>query len=874
MECWVGVVGWISHIMFSDNIDCPKSADWAADNKFADYPVSDFAQAAQTPNGWSVGGKEKTFFETVPPVQGGPLAQIVQECRFMSRHTPVVGLAIAVGLIAFAGCEPQQPFYLKHVDGDLSHYKGVATEIEYPDVEADRLSDVSAAKRPFSLLNNEPQEIWNLTLEEAVRTALANNKVIRNIGGQIQGAPSFILSNLGGAPTIYDPAIAESDPRAGTEAALAAFDAQFASSVLWERADTPENVNPLLANIGSANIYEHDIGKFQAQLSKTSATGGQFSLTQTVNYDKDRFGYPLPDPALGILGAPYAYPSDWNVNLQAEWKQPLLQGAGTQFNRIAGPGATPGNYNGVMIARLNTDIALADFEASVRNLIIDVENAYWELYFSYRALDSAKAGRDSALATWRKIYTLYRIGGKGGEAEKEAQARENYYNFRVSVESLLGGNGTSLGGFQSIGTGVYQAESKLRYLMGIAATDGRLIRPKDEPTTAKVSFDWCDVLNEGLVRNEELRQQKWVVKNRELQLIAAKNFLLPRLDFDAQYRWLGLGNDLLPVPNGTGADFTALNSNAYSSLTGGQFQEWQLGLQLNMPLGFRREMAGVRNAQLSLTKERVKLQEAELELSHQLAFAVRDLETNYMLAQTNFSHRVAAQREVEAVTAAYETDTVTIDRVLEAQQRLAQAESNYYRSLADYNKSIAEVHFRKGSLLEYNGVYLAEGPWPGKAYFDARRRARARAAATYLDYGFTQPKVISRGPMEQHADAGTLPAGVRTDAPAAPATGSGQPEMVPAPEPQPAASAPAPAKSVTTSAAEPQASVSADGRADNGWNAAPPLPAVASERSAADGPVVAASWTTAEKGSYHEPGANPPLTTVDRSAAGWTGVQH
>ena len=62
--------------------------------------------------------------------------------------------------------------------------------------------------------------------------------------------------------------------------------------------------------------------------------------------------------------------------------------------------------------------AWADFEASVRNLIIDVENAYWELYFSYRALDSAKAGRDSALATWRKIYTLYRIGGKGGELRR------------------------------------------------------------------------------------------------------------------------------------------------------------------------------------------------------------------------------------------------------------------------------------------------------------------------------------------------------------------------------------------------------------------------------------------------------------------------
>ena len=86
----------------------------------------------------------------------------------------------------------------------------------------------------------------------------------------------------------------------------------------------------------------------------------------------------------------------------------------------------------------------------------------------------------------------------------------------------------------------------------MAATDGRLIRPKDEPTTAKVAFDWCDVLNEGLAQSVDLRQQKWIVKRRELELIAAKNFFFPKLDFDAQYRWLGLGNHCLDGPNAFG----------------------------------------------------------------------------------------------------------------------------------------------------------------------------------------------------------------------------------------------------------------------------------------------------------------------------------
>ena len=90
------------------------------------------------------------------------------------------------------------------------------------------------------------------------------------------------------------------------------------------------------------------------------------------------------------------------------------------------------------------------------------------------------------------------------------------------------------------------------------------------------------------------------------------------------------------------------------------------------------------------------------------------------------------------------------------------AEISYFRALVNYNIAILQVHFRKGSLLEYNGVYLAEGPWPAKAYFDARRRARERDAGLYLDYGFTRPGVFSRGAFPQEfgdTSSATSPAG-------------------------------------------------------------------------------------------------------------------
>ena len=83
-----------------------------------------------------------------------------------------------------------------------------------------------------------------------------------------------------------------------------------------------------------------------------------------------------------------------------------------------------------MIARLRTDTSLADFEMSVRDFVSNVENAYWDLYFAYRDLDARIVARDNALATWNRINALYQSGRVGGEAEKEAQAREQYFRFQ------------------------------------------------------------------------------------------------------------------------------------------------------------------------------------------------------------------------------------------------------------------------------------------------------------------------------------------------------------------------------------------------------------------------------------------------------------
>jgi outer membrane protein TolC len=760
-------------------------------------------------------------------------------------------------LTLVSGCTPTQPFFF-HEDGDLSHYMNVATDIEYPDVNAFPLDEVQGARAPLTLANAEDFVIWDLKLEEVTRITLANSDVIRNLGGRVSDAgqniaataPEQLSLNAANAATTYDPAIVESgyggntgSPLSGTgvEAALADFDAQLDSSLVWQSNDRPQNFNLGVGTI-FAREFRQELNRYTTGITKATSTGSIFEIRNNINYDQNN-------------NTSRAQFSDWVVNVEAAFTQPLLQGAGTQYNRIAGPrsfqeaaGGFADQIDGVLISRIRNDITLTEFELGVRNLMRDVEDAYWELYFSYRDLDARMIGRDSALETWRRVRALVRAGGTGGEASAEAQARSQYYLFRAQVETAL--------------TNLFRVENRLRYLMGLTHTDGRLIRPIDEPTTAQVHFDWPTVHTEALVQRVELRRQKWQIKRRELELIAAKNQLLPRLDAVGRYRWLGAGDELLD-PDRNGLPPFQDDSTAFESLTSGDYQEWELGVQLTMPIGFRRGMAAVRHHQALLARERLLLQEMELEISHQLSDAVRDVDLNYGVAQTNFNRRSAAADEVTAVQTIYDVGNITLDQVLDAQSRRAEAETAYYRSLVDYNRAIMRLHYRKGSLLEYNGVYLAEGPWPGKAYFDALRRARQRDASLYFNYGFTRPSVISRGPNPQNA--GTSTGGAYEGPLAVPAEPAG-PAALPAPVEE------LPAEGATPAPLEPQPQGAAAGIEPATLEVIEPLPAVTENSGPAAaladpiGPVPAAAPVDAVADRVPNPFVNQPAAKLGNSS--------
>lgn len=656
-------------------------------------------------------------------------------------------LAVALASIA-SGCTPTKPIYLNDT-GDLSTYIEKATSIEYPDVDVRSLDEVEQAHAPMTVADPDFQNYEDMTLEQAVGYALQNGKVFRGFGtASLQGtrvSPGVdnLINGIAGAGTIYDVAIRETEPgfigtpgqiaspgsistntgldvNQGVEAALADFDAQFTSTMTYAQSDEPRNT--VSNNPNQPLIFQQDQAQWTSELAKKTANGTQLFFRNVTSYTDN--SNPLSTDA--ITPGFQALRSVYRTAFEAEVRQPLLRGRGAFINRMP-----------IVISRISTDQQIANLEAQLQNLVTNVEVRYWDLYLAYRSMDAAKTGRDAATETWRIVKDQY-DEGSNVNIQQLAQAAEQYHFFDAQVIDAY--------------NSVLNAEGALRFLMGWSSTDGRIVRPIDEPVMAPVEFDWFNTKCEALTYRPELRQERWEIKKRELALAHSKNGLLPELNVSGTYRWLGNGNDF--GVSGSGDSFPQQNSGALNNLYDGNFQEVALTAEYRMPIGFRRELSNVRNAQLKLAREIARLEDAELEVIKELSEAFRALEANQAIMQSSYNRWKETTIEKDHFKELEEEGVETLDVALDAQRRRSQAEIAFYTAVAEYNKVICLIHRRKGTTLPHSGIAFSEGAWPGKAYQDAHEYARRRGASTTLDYGWSRPNVISRGedfPTDQNS---------------------------------------------------------------------------------------------------------------------------
>ncbi len=477
-----------------------------------------------------------------------------------------------------------------------------------------------------------------LTLQETVQRAVANNLAIKVAG--------------------YEPAI----EGARVVEAEARFDPAFFFNTGVER-NRRLITQDFFFNPTAGLITQETSEVFTVQpgLRQNLPSGGQIELRSTLTQtDLDR------NDGLNRLN-PY---NEGDIAIQLT--QPLLRDFGYAVNRAQ-----------IRIARNNQRISLLEFRNTAEDQILQLERLYWQLV----AAEEDVRIQELLLADTEETARILLLrAGQDVTRVQISQANASVETRRVALIRAR--------------AEVRDVSDQIKQLMNdpeYPVASDLVILPASTPLLDPVSFIFEEQLESAMEHRLELAQQQQRVDSADITLDAARNNLLPQLNFVGSLGSQGLDDDWL--------------SGLRSSLEFEQIS-WTAGIQFEVPIGNRSARAIYR---------RVLLQRSQsIEQYRQLIDQVTlDVQLGVRAVQTAWQETVAARqavfaqedslRAIEQREAADEPLTPEFVQLkLDRQQALAEARRAEINAVANYNFAIASLERAKGTLLRYNNILLEE----------------------------------------------------------------------------------------------------------------------------------------------------------------------
>ena len=239
-------------------------------------------------------------------------------------------------------------------------------------------------------------------------------------------------------------------------------------------------------------------------------------------------------------------------------------------------------------------------------------------------------------------------------------------------------------------------------MLGLPAVEADLLRPVQQPTDVRVLFDYDQMVSRAMVQRTELQRQAVKVRQQSLRLVAAKNFLLPQLDFIGRYRLRGLGDDL----TGGGPRF----SSTFKTTTPSIIKKWNsvsrwawrsVAAKLMRPYATRRGNSNANKPSWNNNNAVSRVKSATQSRKCRQASTPCKAPT----AQWR-----AARERLESSESLYRADKLQIEFLLDAQEELARVELQHAADQSRYALSLVNIHNVTGQLLAESGIYI---PPPG-----------------------------------------------------------------------------------------------------------------------------------------------------------------
>jgi outer membrane protein len=427
--------------------------------------------------------------------------------------------------------------------------------------------------------------------------------------------------------------------------------------------------SPATNQLVGATVAETRRRTFDATLGQFLATGTSYSVGWTNARSKTNSSFYFLNPS---------YDSGLTLSLS----QALLQGFGTDVNRTK-----------IEVARRNTDISQLQFENTVIGILSAVQDAYWNLVYARENLDVKRESLKLAQDLLDQTRTRVRIGTSAPidivQSEATVAAREQDIIIAENAVEAAADNLKQLLGF----------ENPADWSSEIIPVDALESRP--EPVDLQAA------LEQALKRRVEIKEQELTQDISRLNLIAARNGVLPTLDLGITYGYTGVAGS---APPAAGIPPTLLGSwdQALKQIWDRDYKQWSAGLNFSYPIGNHQAKAQLAQARFGLTQAQQQLALQRQTVIADVRQAVRQLQAEVKNIAAATKARELAERNLDAEQKKFANGMSTNYQVLQIQADLTAAQVTELLAKVGYREARVAYEVAIGGLLDSMDVTLNE----------------------------------------------------------------------------------------------------------------------------------------------------------------------
>jgi len=312
-------------------------------------------------------------------------------------------------------------------------------------------------------------------------------------------------------------------------------------------------------------------------------------------------------------------------------------------------------------------------------VLADVDRIYWRLYAARRELEVRKKEYDLAVA---QLERARRQAKAGVVAEVDVIRAES--GVADTVQSIITSE-----------TNVRNRQRELKQIINrpdVGLSGDTIVVPTSDPNALHYELDKDRLIQAGIDQRMEMLETEIQIATQTDNITFARNQMLPLVNLEYQYNISGLGKTL---------------SSSFETLRSTRFQGHAVGLTVEVPLGNEAARSQLRLALASRLQALATKEQRALMIKKEILDALDQLEANWQSIIAAERRVILQARVVDLETRQFNRGLRTSTDVLDAQTKLADAQSAEILAITQYQIAQIDIAFASGNLLGSAGVQWA-----------------------------------------------------------------------------------------------------------------------------------------------------------------------